>query len=59
MLGPLKELQPGGPALDAVTKAHAQFKGRFAFGTAAASTDPAEMLYNFFGIERSPGVQVR
>jgi len=58
LVGPLEDLQPGGAALEAVTKAHARFKGRFAFATAAINTDPADMLLNFFGIERSPTIQV-
>jgi hypothetical protein len=59
LIGPSKELLPGRAALNAVTSAHSQFKGRLAFATAALSTDPADMLLNFFGIERSPEIQVR
>jgi len=53
-VGPLEDLQPGGAVLEAVTKAHAHFKGKFAFATAAVNTDPADMLINFFGVERRP-----
>ena len=60
LVGPLEDLQPGGAALDAVTKAHARFRGRFAFATATVNTDPADMLINFFGVERRPSeIQVR
>jgi hypothetical protein len=59
LIGPLEQLQPGGAALEAVTSTHAQFKGRFAFATAALSTDSADMLLNFFGVGRSPEIQVR
>ena len=58
LIGPLLELQPEKSALKAVNATHSQFKGDFAFATAALGTDPADMLLDFFGLERSKEIQV-
>lgn len=57
-IGPLLDLQPSKPSLEAVLAVHRQFKGDFAFSTAAVGTDAADMLLDFFGLKKSGEVQV-
>lgn len=53
LVGPIEQLQPGGDALNAVLEVHPAWKGRIAFASAALRTDPADMLLDFFGLDRS------
>lgn len=57
-IGPLMDLQPDGEALQLISKIHTQFKGEFAFATAAIGTDPADMLRDFFGLAPINEIQV-